>query len=61
MVLNLTIPQVLEITSGQLIGKFTAVLISKISIDSRQILQPDQTLFVALRGAKADGAAPFKN
>lgn len=61
MVLNLTIPQVLEITSGQLIGKFTAVPISKISIDSRQILQPDQTLFVALRGAKADGAAFIPN
>lgn len=52
----LSIIQLEEITGGKTQGREFSGLISQISIDSRQILQPESTLFVALRGAKADGA-----
>ncbi len=52
----LSIAQLAEITGGEARGSEYAGSISQISIDSRQIIQPGQTLFVALRGAKADGA-----
>ena len=49
-------PSLLEkITAGNGQGKAQSQPISQISIDSRQILHPQQTLFVALKGAKADG------
>lgn len=48
--------QIVEITAGLLFNGNDDLLISQIAIDSRQILHPEKTLFVALRGAKADGA-----
>ncbi|WP_339698642.1 bifunctional UDP-N-acetylmuramoyl-tripeptide:D-alanyl-D-alanine ligase/alanine racemase [Algoriphagus aquimarinus] len=47
--------QITEIVEGSIIHQDSEQLISQIAIDSRQILHPDKTLFVALRGAKADG------
>lgn len=57
MLSPLTIAQLLEITGGKVQGRGFSGQISHVGIDSRQVIQPDQTLFVALRGAKADGAA----
>lgn len=48
--------QIAETTSGNLIRGKEYLLISQIAIDSRQVLHPEKTLFIALRGAKADGA-----
>lgn len=56
MLNSLSIAQLEEITGGKAHGCRRDQLISQISIDSRQILHAEQTLFVALRGAKADGA-----
>ena len=56
MLSSLSIAQLEEITGGKAQGTRRDQLISQISIDSRQILHAEQTLFVALRGAKADGA-----
>lgn len=56
MLSQLTIAQLEKITGGEALGLRHTGLISQISIDSRQVIQPGQTLFVALRGAKADGA-----
>jgi Alr-MurF fusion protein len=56
MLTPLSIEQVKAITDGEIRGKVNHTQITQISIDSRQILNPEQTLFVALRGAKADGA-----
>ncbi|SHO61732.1 bifunctional UDP-N-acetylmuramoyl-tripeptide:D-alanyl-D-alanine ligase/alanine racemase [Algoriphagus zhangzhouensis] len=55
MVQALTALQIAHIVEGKLQGDHPG-LISRVSIDSRQILQPEATIFVALRGAKADGA-----
>jgi alanine racemase len=44
-----------QITGGKGTGKDSGQAITQISIDSRQVLHPEQTLFVALKGAKADG------
>ena len=44
-----------QITGGKGLGKDPDQPIAQISIDSRQVLHPEQTLFVALKGAKADG------
>ncbi|MDX5337537.1 MAG: UDP-N-acetylmuramoyl-tripeptide--D-alanyl-D-alanine ligase, partial [Cyclobacteriaceae bacterium] len=57
MLAQLNLSQLVEITEGKAQGKATAHAITQISIDSRQLIHPHQTLFVALRGAKADGAA----
>lgn len=61
MLSSLTISQLEKITGGKALGREFSNSIAQISIDSRQIIQPEQCLFVALRGAKADGAAfiPF--
>lgn len=56
MIQALKAEEVLKITGGKLLGVLDGAALSQISIDSRQILQPSHTLFVALRGAKADGA-----
>ncbi|MDP2041382.1 MAG: bifunctional UDP-N-acetylmuramoyl-tripeptide:D-alanyl-D-alanine ligase/alanine racemase [Algoriphagus sp.] len=56
MLSSLSITQLEELTGGKAQGKEFSGLITQISIDSRQIIQPDQCLFVALRGVKADGA-----
>ena len=52
----LTPEQIASITGGKLLGKNLSLELTRVSIDSRQILNPTQTLFVALKGAKADGA-----
>ena len=57
MLAQFTTSQLVEITGGIAQGKTLGAWISQISIDSRQPIHPNQTLFVALRGAKADGAA----
>jgi alanine racemase len=49
--------QLSEITEGSILNGNEELVISQIAIDSRQILHPEKTLFVALRGAKADGSA----
>lgn len=51
----MTIKQVAEITKGKLLGDLESNLISQVAIDSRQIIHPSRSLFVALKGAKADG------
>lgn len=56
MLSPLSVAQLVEITGGKATGKGYPALITQISIDSRQIIHPEQTLFVALQGAKADGA-----
>ena len=48
--------QIAEITDGSRANGNDELAITQIAIDSRQILHPQKTLFVALRGAKADGA-----
>ncbi|UZD21574.1 bifunctional UDP-N-acetylmuramoyl-tripeptide:D-alanyl-D-alanine ligase/alanine racemase [Algoriphagus halophytocola] len=57
MLQKLSLSQILEITKGSCENSCPEVLISQIAIDSRQVLNPSSTLFIALRGAKADGAA----
>jgi Alr-MurF fusion protein len=56
MLSSLSIAQLIKITGGEALGREFSGLIAQISIDSRQIIRPEQCLFVALRGAKADGA-----
>lgn len=56
MLSSLSITQLEELTGGKAQGKEFSGLITQISIDSRQIIQAEQCLFVALRGVKADGA-----
>lgn len=56
MLTQLTFPLLEQILDESCIGKITKeACITQISIDSRQLLHPEQTLFVALKGAKADG------
>ncbi len=45
-----------DILKGSIVSNNADLDISQIAIDSRAILHPEKTLFVALRGAKADGA-----
>ena len=56
MLSALSVAQLEEITGGKATGREFTGLITQISIDSRQVIHAEQTLFVALRGAKADGA-----
>lgn len=56
MLTSLSIAQLEKITGGKALGREFSGSITQISIDSRQIIQPEHCLFVALRGAKADGA-----
>lgn len=44
-----------QILGSKGLGKDPGQAVAQISIDSRQVLHPEQTLFVALKGAKADG------
>lgn len=55
MLHNLSVSQIAEITRGNLLSDAFPQEIAHIAIDSRQVLHPAKTLFVALRGAKADG------
>jgi Alr-MurF fusion protein len=56
MLSSLSIAQLEKITGGKALGKEFSGIITQITIDSRQIIRAEQCLFVALRGAKADGA-----
>ncbi len=55
MLQSLSLHQLVSISKGTLLAGQPDLRISNISIDSRQILNPQHTLFVALRGAKAKG------
>jgi alanine racemase len=55
MLTPLTLPLLEQILGSKCLGKAPGQGITQISIDSRQVLHPEQTLFVALKGAKADG------
>lgn len=55
MIQSLTALQIREIVDGQFLTRNQEALIHFVAIDSRNILQPDTTLFVALKGAKFDG------
>ena len=55
MLATLTLPLLEQILGSKGLGKSPSQGIAQISIDSRQVLHPGQTLFVALKGAKADG------
>jgi alanine racemase len=55
MLTPLTLPLLEQILGSKGLGKVPDQGIAQISIDSRQVLHPEQTLFVALKGAKADG------
>lgn len=55
MIQSLTTHQISELVDGEVISQAGAGLVGWISIDSRNILEPSKTLFVALKGAKFDG------
>lgn len=55
MIQSLTSEQIADVLDASLLGKADSRLVSQIVIDSRNILQPDNALFVALKGAKFDG------
>uniref|UniRef100_UPI0040473F6B Mur ligase domain-containing protein n=1 Tax=Algoriphagus sp. TaxID=1872435 RepID=UPI0040473F6B len=55
MLISFTSSLLEKITGGAGLGKDPGQAIAQISIDSRQVLHPQQNLFVALKGAKADG------
>ena len=55
MLATLTLPLLEQILGSKGLGLAPSQGIAQISIDSRQVLHPGQTLFVALKGAKADG------
>jgi Alr-MurF fusion protein len=49
--------EISKAVGGQISPSTADILIQEVAIDSRNILQPDNALFVALRGAKFDGHA----
>ncbi|MGY6742672.1 MAG: bifunctional UDP-N-acetylmuramoyl-tripeptide:D-alanyl-D-alanine ligase/alanine racemase [Cecembia sp.] len=55
MMHRLTQEQLANLLQAQLEGKHTETPISQVEIDSRNLLLPEQSLFVALKGAKFDG------
>lgn len=55
MLQPLTLNQLIAVTDGLLLSGDGESSISQISIDSRQIFNPGNTLFVALQGAKSKG------
>lgn len=55
MLLELSLDKIATLTQGKILAGKGENVFSHISIDSRQIINPGKTLFVALRGAKADG------
>lgn len=55
MIQSLTALQIREIVDGQFLTGNQEALIHFVAIDSRNIMQPESTLFVALKGAKFDG------
>lgn len=55
MIQPLTAHQICEIINGRILSGNQDTLIHQVTIDSRNILQPYATLFIALKGAKFDG------
>ncbi|MCR9016946.1 bifunctional UDP-N-acetylmuramoyl-tripeptide:D-alanyl-D-alanine ligase/alanine racemase [Aquiflexum gelatinilyticum] len=55
MIQSLTTHQISGLVDGEVISQSGQGLVAWISIDSRNILEPSKTLFVALKGAKFDG------
>lgn len=55
MIQALTPSQIADIVDGRLENASSHVLLHSIAIDSRNVLQPESTLFVALKGSKFDG------
>ena len=55
MLQELSLDKIANLTHGKILDGKAENVITHISIDSRQIINPKKTLFVALRGAKADG------
>jgi Alr-MurF fusion protein len=49
--------EISKVVGGQISPSAADILIQEVAIDSRNILQPESVLFVALRGAKFDGHA----
>ncbi|SFG25498.1 UDP-N-acetylmuramoyl-tripeptide--D-alanyl-D-alanine ligase [Algoriphagus hitonicola] len=56
MIQSLNPDQIAAITSGEIVGPGVTTAIRRIAIDSRQVIDSAHTLFVALKGAKVDGA-----
>ena len=56
MLQELSLDKIATLTQGKILAGKSENVITHISIDSRQIISPEKTLFVALRGAKADGS-----
>ena len=56
MLQELSLDKIATLTQGKILAGKGENVITHISIDSRQIISPEKTLFVALRGAKADGS-----
>ena len=55
MIQSLTTEEIRKIVGDQQESKAEPVLIHHVIIDSRSMLQPEHTIFVALKGAKFDG------
>ncbi len=56
MIREFNLNEIATVTGGVLLQGNPAPQIAYVGIDSRQLVNPYKTLFVALRGAKADGA-----
>ena len=57
MIQSLTPAQIADIIHGRLQGDSSSHLLERVSIDSRNTMQPAATVFFALKGAKFDGHA----
>lgn len=55
MLETLSLEKIALLAGGKILSGQKTFEIAQISIDSRQLINPGKTLFVALRGAKADG------
>ena len=55
MVKPYTLPQIADILQGTLVQDADPADIADLSIDSRKIAHPGQTLFLALKGTSLDG------
>lgn len=55
MIQPLSIAQILKVTDGVLLSGKNGRFVTNLSIDSRQLVHPAGTLFVALKGAKETG------
>lgn len=55
MLQELSLEKIVLLTGGKILSGEKSFEITQISIDSRQLITPEKTLFVALKGAKANG------